>query len=475
MSDATPLPGAPSPLPEEAGGAPVPLRLVPADSLEEALSALAPEEAAWARSNGFSAKLGEALALPDAGGGISRVLIGWGDAEAHRRERFPLGDFAAMAPAGTYRLETPLPAAEAERAALGWLLARYRFDRYKPAGTERDADLVAPQGVDAARLGLIAEGVFIARDLINTPANDMGPAALEAATRRLGERHGAETRATVGDALLEAELPLIHTVGRAAGEPPRLLELVWGEETAPRITLVGKGVCFDTGGLDLKPASAMKLMKKDMGGAATVLGLAHMIMGLGLPLRLRVLIPAVENAVSGTSFRPGDVLRSRKGLTVEVNNTDAEGRLVLADALTLASEEAPELILDMATLTGAARVALGPEIVPFYTDDPALAAGLAEAATATADPLWQLPLWPGYEREIEPQIADLDNAPSGGMAGSITAALFLRRFVDQRAWAHFDLYAWTPTARPGRPKGGEAQAARACLRFLETRYGRGRP
>jgi leucyl aminopeptidase len=454
------------------GATATPITLVESGRLEEALGALTPAQAAWARSNGFSGRLGTWLALPDETGDIARVLVGWGDPEAHRRERFGLGGFAARAPAGNYRLESE-PAPEAgETAALGWLLARYGFERYKQKGGQSEALLAAPPGVDAARLAVIAEGVFIARDLINTPANDMGPAALEGAARRLAERHGAEFAVTAGPDLIAENLPLIHAVGRAGTEPPRLIDIAWGPADAPILALVGKGVCFDSGGLDIKPASGMRLMKKDMGGAATVLGLAHMIMALGLGVRLRVLIPAVENAISAESFRPGDVLRSRKGLTVEVSNTDAEGRLVLADALALASEEAPDLILDMATLTGAARVALGPDVVPFFTDDEPLATELAGAAERVADPLWRLPLWPAYEADIEPDIADLDNAPSGGMAGAITAALFLRRFVDQTAWAHFDLYGWTPKARPGRPKGGECQAARACLEVLEARYGR---
>ena len=453
------------------GAGSIPIVLVPRGGVEAALADLPPAEAAWARANGFTGRLGQAQPLPAADGSVARVLIGWGDPEARRRERFPLGGFAAKAPAGTYRLETPLAPAEAQAAALGWLLARYRYDRYRQSESETEAVLLAPEGVDGQRLGVLAQGVYIARDLINTPANDMGPDALEAAARRIAERGGAEIRVTAGDDLLDAGLPLIHAVGRAAASAPRLIDLAWGPEAAPRVTLVGKGGCFDTGGLNLKPASGMGLMKKDMGGAATVLGLAHMVMTRGLRLRLRVLIPAVENAVSGSSFRPGDVLRSRKGLTVEVNNTDAEGRLVLADALTLASEEAPALILDLATLTGAARVALGPELPPLYTDDEALAADLLAAAEAEADPPWRMPLWPGYERMIEPKIADLDNAPSGGMAGSITAALFLRRFVDQTAWAHLDIYGWNQSDRPGRPKGGEAQGARAIFAMLERRYG----
>jgi leucyl aminopeptidase len=466
MSDADAAGAAP---PADAGA--IPITLVPRDGLEAALDALPAEQAAWARANGFTGRLGQAQPLPGPGGALAGVLIGWGDAAARRRELFPLGGFAAKAPAGTYRLETPLAPAEGHRAALGWLLARYRYDRYKQGETEAEAELIAPEGTDGRRLGVLAQGAYLTRDLINTPANDMGPDALEGSARRLAERHGAQVRVVTGDALLEEGLPLIHAVGRASVSAPRLVDLSWGAEDAPRITLVGKGVCFDTGGLDIKPASGMSLMKKDMGGAATVLGLAHMIMALGLGLRLRVLIPAVENAISGAAFRPGDVLRSRKGLTVEVNNTDAEGRLVLADALTLASEEAPELILDMATLTGAARVALGPELPALFTDDEGLAADLLAGGAAEADPLWRLPLWPGYERLIEPKIADLDNAPSGGMAGSVTAALFLRRFVDQAAWAHLDIYGWNQSERPGRPKGGEAQGARAILAMLERRYG----
>jgi len=453
----------------------IPIRLVAAEALDEVLGRLPKSQAAWARANGFAAKPGSVLPLPGRGGSIVRVLVGLGSAARRRRERLLLGAFARSAPAGNYRLEGRLAAAEAEQAALGWMLGRYRFDRYKAEKAEAEAELEIPAGVDGARLGRIAEGVFITRDLINTPANDMGPEALERAARRLAERHGATHGATVevtaGEALIAANLPLIHTVGRAGPQAPRLIDLSWGNADHPAITLVGKGVCFDTGGLNLKPGASMGLMKKDMGGAATVLGLAHMIMGLGLPIRLRVLIPAVENSVSATSMRPGDVLTSRKGLTVEINNTDAEGRLVLADALALAAEAKPALIVDMATLTGAARVALGPDVPPFFTDDEALATALAAASARVADPIWRLPLWPPYEREIEPEIADLDNAPKGGFAGSITAALFLKRFAGDGPWVHFDIYGWTPAARPGRPKGGECQAARALLAVLEERYG----
>jgi leucyl aminopeptidase len=457
--------------PSETETTPIPIRLLASDRLDEMLAELSAEHGAWVRANGFLARSGTVLALPGAGGSVDRVLVGWGTEAQRRRERFHLGTFARTAPAGSYRLEGDLDPREAEQAALGWMLGRYRFDRYKNDSYDVEADLETPNGVDSERLGRIVEGVFITRDLINTPANEMSPADLERAARRLAERHSAEIEVTTGAALLEANLPLIHAVGRAGPEQPRLIDIRWGNADHPAVTLIGKGVCFDTGGLNLKPGASMGIMKKDMGGGATVLGLAHMIMGLGLPVRLRVLIPAVENSVSSNSMRPGDVLRSRKGLTVEINNTDAEGRLVLADALTLASEEDPALIVDMATLTGAARVALGPDLPPFYTDDEELAAQLAVASVQEADPVWRMPLWPAYEGDIEPDIANLDNAPSGGFAGSITAALFLKRFVGDAPWVHFDIYGWTPKARPGRPKGGECQAARAVLAVLEARYG----
>ena len=469
MSEETVEPG-----PPEAADKPIPIRPVTAQALDGLVAQLPGAQAAWVRANGFSARLGTALALPGADGTVERVLVGWGTAAERRRERLHLGSFARAAPAGSYRLEGGLSPDETAQAALGWLLGRYRFDRYKSGDAPKqgeDADLETPEGVDGDRLGRIAEGVFITRDLINTPANEMGPEALERAARRLAERHGAQVEVTTGEALIEANLPLIHAVGRAGPEAPRLIDLRWGGEGDPAVTLVGKGVCFDTGGLNLKPTGSMALMKKDMGGAATVLGLAHMIMALGLGLRLRVLIPAVENSVSAQAMRPGDILRSRKGLTVEINNTDAEGRLVLADALTLASEEDPALIVDMATLTGAARVALGPDVAPFFTDDEELAAELAAASNQAADPIWRLPLWPAYEGDIEPGIADLDNAPKSGFAGSITAALFLKRFVGGAPWVHFDIFGWTPKARSGRPKGGECQAARAVLAMLVARYG----
>jgi len=329
-----------------------------------------------------------------------------------------------------------------------------------------------PEGIDRAEIERTAEAVTLTRDLVNTPANDLGPAEIEATARALAARFGADITVTTGDDLLAANFPLIHAVGRASARAPRLIDLSWGDPDAPKVTLVGKGVAFDTGGLDIKPPSGMLLMKKDMGGAAHVIGLAQMIMARGLKLRLRVIIPAVENAIDGTAFRPGDIFPSRKGLSVEIGNTDAEGRLILADALTLADEEAPELLIDLATLTGAARVALGPQLPPAYTDDETLAADLARCAALEADPLWRLPLWKPYASMLDSPIADLNNAPGGGFAGSITAALFLERFVERAAsWLHIDIYAWNPSSRPGRPEGGEAQTIRALDALLTERYG----
>jgi leucyl aminopeptidase len=325
--------------------------------------------------------------------------------------------------------------------------------------------------VDRAAVLSAARASYLVRDLVNTPASDMGPAELEAAVRQVARTHKAKLTVTSGKAL-EKGFPMIHAVGMASPRAPRLIDFTWGPARAPKVTLVGKGVCFDTGGLDIKPASGMALMKKDMGGAANVLGLAQMIMEAKLKVRLRVLIPAVENAISGNAFRPGDVLRSRKGITVEIGNTDAEGRLVLGDALALADEESPDLLVDMATLTGAARVALGPDLPPFYTDDDALAEAIAHAGRAENDPVWRLPLWRPYQRLFESSVADMNNAGDSGFAGSITAALFLRRFVERaKAHVHFDVFAWTPSPLPGRPKGGEAQAMRALFRVIQSRYG----
>jgi len=425
----------------------------------------------WVDASGFDGSAGSAVSLPGPDGSVVAAAAGLGTAEDAVRRRFTLGAVRSRLPAGTYRLETSLPTEALEEAALGWLLAAYRFDRYKAAKPPK-AELVAPDGVDALRIEAIAAGEALTRDLINTPASDMGPEELASAAAALAKEYGASIDVTIGDELLSANLPMIHAVGRASSRAPRLIDMHWGR-SGPRLTLVGKGVCFDTGGLNLKPGGSMGLMKKDMGGSATVLGLARMIMSLNLPLRLRVLIPAVENSVSGSSFRPQDVLTSRKGLSVEVNNTDAEGRLVLADALTLASEDGADLLVSMATLTGAARVAVGPDLAPFFTDNDNVASALSAGATRVRDPVWRLPFWDAYEPMIEPAVADLDNAPSGGMAGAITAALFLRRFADVERYVHFDIYGWQPSAAPGRPRGGVGQGARALLDALPRILGLG--
>jgi leucyl aminopeptidase len=354
---------------------------------------------------------------------------------------------------------------------LALVLGGYVFTRYgkKPGKALRFA---LPPGSDGAYLRRIAEGIFLTRDLVNTPTSDMGPAELEEAARTLGAAHGADVSVIHGEDLLARNFPMIHAVGRASTAAPRLIDMTWGPSDAPKVTLVGKGVCFDTGGLDIKPSSGMLLMKKDMGGAANVLGLASMIMAAKLNVRLRVLVPAVENSIAGNAFRPGDVLRSRKGITVEIGNTDAEGRLVLADALALADEEKPELLVDMATLTGAARVALGPDLPPFYTGDDRLAADIAAASLAVEDPLWRMPLWRPYDAKLSSKVADINNVTTDGFAGSITAALFLKRFVEKTpSWAHFDIFAWNPADRPHGLTGGEAQGIRALERIIATRFG----
>jgi leucyl aminopeptidase len=422
----------------------------------------------WAKANGFAGEEGKLLVLPGAGGDISGALFG----VAETRDGFsPLatGALARQLPEGEWRFAEP--PVEPELAALGLALGGYSFSRYRNA-KDRDVDFVLPEGVDAEAVKRRAAAVFLVRDLINTPTNDMGPGALEQAARDLAAAHGAAVTVIAGDDLLARNFPMIHAVGRAAAEAPRLIDLTWGRSDAPKVTLVGKGVCFDTGGLDIKPASGMLLMKKDMGGAANVLGLAALVMGGKLDVRLRVLIPAVENAISGNAFRPGDVLHSRKGPTVEIGNTDAEGRLVLADALALADEEAPDLLIDMATLTGAARVALGPDLAPFFTDDDALATALVAASSAVADPVWRMPLWSPYDRKLASKVADLNNVTTDGFAGAVTAALFLRRFVEKaKSWAHFDVFGWCPVEKPHCPVGGEAQAIRAIEKVLVDRHG----
>ena len=423
----------------------------------------------FAQAQGFKAKAGQCALLPGPDGGLAQVLFGLDEADSPRHDPFWPGQLPGLLPPGLYRFANAPH--EARLAALAFALGSYRFTRYRKGDTP-EARLVPPQGVDIDAVSRSAEAVALARDLINTPANDMGPAELEAAARDLAARFDTSFDCITGEALRQQNLPLIHAVGMASPRAPRLIDFSWGDPADPRVTLVGKGVCFDTGGLDLKPSASMLLMKKDMGGAATVLALALMIMDAGLRVRLRVLIPAVENAVAGNAFRPFDVFPSRKGLSVEIGNTDAEGRLVLADALTLADEEAPDLLIDLGTLTGAARVALGPELPPFYTQDDTLADELAQCAREERDPLWRMPLWPAYDAWLDSKVADINNAPSGGFAGSITCALFLQRFVTAaKRWLHVDIYGWTPAARPARPEGGECQAARALFRLLSQRYG----
>ena len=442
-----------------------PVYLVAKDGLDDAgLDAAAK---AWARANDFDGQADRVLIVPGENGAVAGALLGTGAGD-EGYGTLATGTLARKLPKGDWFFATR--PADADQAAIGLALGGYSFTRYgKKPGTKLRFAL--PEGANGTHVNRIAEGVFLTRDLVNTPTNDLGPDGLEDAVRALGKLHKADVAVIKGDDLLARNFPMIHAVGRASAEAPRLIDMTWGANDAPRITLVGKGVCFDTGGLDIKPASGMLLMKKDMGGAANVLGLASMIMAAKLPVRLRVLIPAVENAISANAFRPGDVLQSRKGITVEIGNTDAEGRLVLADALALADDEEPELLIDMATLTGAARVALGPDLPPFYTDDDNFAAELADAALATADPLWRMPLWKPYDAKLSSKIADMNNVTTDGFAGSITAALFLKRFVEKTsAWAHFDIFAWSPTERPHCPVGGEAQAIRAIERVLSKRY-----
>jgi leucyl aminopeptidase len=423
----------------------------------------------FALANGFAAKPGKCLTLPSVDGGIAQVLFGLEDEASKSRDPFRPGALPGLLPPGVYRFANAPH--DVRLAALAFALGSYRFGRYRKTD-QPDVRLVPPDGIDAADIMRMAEGAHLARDLINTPSNDMGPEELAQAAERLAMRFGASFNCIVGDELTRQNFPLIHAVGMASSRAPRLIDLSWGDPAHPKVTLVGKGVCFDTGGLDLKPSSGMLIMKKDMGGAANVLALAQMVMDAKLKLRLRVLIPAVENAVAGNAFRPLDIFRSRKGLNVEIGNTDAEGRLVLADALALADEEKPDLLIDLGTLTGAARMALGPDLPPFYTNDETLAQDIAAHAKRENDPLWRMPLWPAYDSWLDSKVADINNAPPGTFAGSITCALFLQRFVEAaKGWLHVDIYGWTPTAKPARPEGGECQAARAIYKYLSERYG----
>jgi leucyl aminopeptidase len=444
----------------------VPLHAVKADALKRWLPTRSKRERAWLESSGFAAKDGELALVPGASGGVAAAILGLGKGT----DKLAAAQFSEALPPGNYAFGDMPDGFGGANGVLGWILGTYQFTRYRKS-TKKFPKLVLPQGVDGKEVSRIAEGVFLARDLINTPSNDMGPEELAAAARDLAKQHGAKIGIIVGEDLLRKNFPLIHTVGRASVRAPRLIDISWGNPKDPKLTLVGKGVCFDTGGLDLKGSAGMLTMKKDMGGAATVLGLAHMIIGAKLKVRLRVLIPAVENSVSGNAYRPGDVFKSRKGLTVEIGNTDAEGRLVLADALAEADSEKPDLLIDLATLTGAARAATGMELPPFFTDDEALAADLSRHGMDVQDPLWRLPLWRGYESALASPIADLTNNPHYGLAGAITAGLFLNRFVtDTKSWLHIDIGAWVDRPKPGRRAGAEANSARALYAMLQERY-----
>ena len=419
----------------------------------------------WLETTGFTGKAGATALVPGADGALAGAVAVVDDPASP----FAAAKLAGAVPAGVFHVD-PESTVPADVAALGWALARYRYRRSEEdEGARLVVDGASPAMARAVRL---AEAATHGRDLVNTPANRLGPAELAAHVVALGERFGGEVQQCVGDDLLAANYPAIHAVGRASPRAPRLVDLRWGDPAAPKLTLVGKGVCFDTGGLDIKPASNMVLMKKDMGGAAVMTALARAVMGAGLPVRLRLLVPAVENSIAGDAFRPGDVIATRKGLEVEIGNTDAEGRLVLADALTDADLEAPDLLLDAATLTGAARVALGAELPALFTPDDEVADAFADAAEEARDPLWRLPLHAGYNKGLESPVADLNNTGEGGFAGAITAALFLQRFVERSPrWAHLDIYGHNPKPRPGRPKGGEATALLALWRLVERRYG----
>jgi len=450
-------------LTRRAAGKLIPITPVTAQQLKAWLK---PQRAAvrkWVEGVGFEAKPGSNALVPGADGAPGRVLVG----VEVGPDIWSYGGLPKALPRATYRIDGKLEPAAATRAALGWALGGYAFARYKKQ--PEVARLLWPDGADRAAVERAAAAAFLVRDLVNTPAEDMGPAELAAAAEAVARAHGAKLKLVVGDDLLKANYPLVHAVGRASVRPPRLVDLRWGGR-GPRITLVGKGVCFDSGGLDLKPAQGMLLMKKDMGGAAHVLALAQMIMAAGLPVRLRVLVPAVENSVAGNAFRPLDVIRSRKGMTVEIGNTDAEGRLILCDALAEACDEKPDLIVDCATLTGAARVALGPELPVLFCNHDGTAEALLRCGIEEDDPLWRLPLHKPYRRMLDSKVADINNISESGFAGAITAALFLNEFVEPTIpWVHIDMMAWNPSSRPGRPEGGEAQGLRALYALIAAK------
>ena len=447
----------------------LPIHPVTSDTWEAVAKSLGNTALHYARGTGFDGGAGAIALLPDDKGQVSAVLFGIEKSDAKSPDPFLFGKLANALPEGHYHLAGTLP--DAELSTLAFILGNYKFERYKTRPRGSKAKLVVPANVDATRVSFIAEAVYKGRDLINTPANDLGPEEIENAIRETAQHFGASICSIIGDNLLKHNYPMIHAVGRASPRAPRLIDMTWGDENHPKITLVGKGVAFDTGGLNIKPDNSMLLMKKDMGGAAAALSIAHMVMAANLKVRLRLIVAAVENSISGSAFRPGDILPSRKGLSVEIGNTDAEGRLILGDALALADEETPEMILDFATLTGAARVALGPDLPPLYTDDEKLAGDLLSAGERVNDPVWRMPLWKPYAKLLDSKIADINHISSGAYAGSVTAALFLQRFVERTpAWAHFDVFCWVPSAKNGRPEGAEVHAARLVFDMLEKRY-----
>jgi leucyl aminopeptidase len=440
----------------------VPILATDAKRLPKLLASLSAAERRLAEAVGFDGAPDSFCVLPDAKGNVARVLAG----VRETRDPWSLAALPQKLPRGRYALGKGPVAIAPEDAAFAWDLGSYQFTRYKK-GRRKPADLQV-EGSTRVRESLeLAHAARLVRDLVNTPAEDMGPEDLSDVAREQAERFGGEFDEWVGDELLAQNFPAIHAVGRAAARAPRLLEINWGNPKHPRVAIVGKGVCFDSGGLDIKTAEGMRLMKKDMGGSAHAIALARLVMQRNLPVRLQMLVPAVENAISGSAYRPGDVVRTRKGLTVEVGNTDAEGRVVLCDALAYAAEQKPRTLIDFATLTGAARVALGPELPMLFANDEKLAQRLLAAAEATSDPIWRMPLWRNYRRFFDSDVADINNSGRGGYAGAIVAALFLDYFVpDDIAWAHFDVFAWNDASRPGRPLGGEAQGLRAVLAAL---------
>ena len=440
------------------------------DSLEKDLRRLGAAQRKWAKATGWKADAGGVLLLPAKDGGVAGAVLGLGKEADPARRAMLAGALPRALPAGDFHFEdTP---EDNGLTALAWAMGSYRFSRYKSDDKHEPRRLVLPKGIDDKRIANVAGAVAMGRDLINTPANDFGPAELEQAARKLARDHGAKTKVVTGDALIKQNFPLVHAVGRASDRAPRMIDFSWGPLRAPKVTLVGKGITYDTGGLSLKPTPAMVLMKKDMGGAAAVLALASMIMASKLRVRLRVIIPAADNAVAGNAFRPGDVLESRKGIAVEIGNTDAEGRLVLADALALADEESPDVLLTMATLTGAARVALGPDLPPFYSTDDDFSEQVLAGGSRIDDPVWRMPFWEPYDKLLRAKTGDVNHISSGPFAGSVTAAMFLKRFVSKAGvYSHFDIYGWVPQAKPARPEGGEPQGARALFEAFASKFG----